>query len=549
MNYSFFTRLIALLGIAILIASCGTKTTSEDLKIFRYNIPENIDTLEPSYTFSSYKNWINAHVFSSLVALDTNLDIQPCIAKSWEISNDGKTYTFHLRQDIYFHDSPIFENGKGRIVTAHDFVYGLKNIINSPENPSSYIVTNIANDESSVSAPDDFTLVIQLRFPYSPFLSMMALTQTAPIPVEHKDALANGVSFLPVGTGPFYIKHWKKGDKLTLLKFPKYFEKDIQGNSLPYIDGIVINFEQDPHLALASFLKGELDGITGTGIGIKESLINNDGKILTEFGDSIRMVSTPQLRTDFLGINQSILPDNHPLKNNQIRRALNLALDRNSMIQFLHSHTSRPATNSFTPLEMMGKGYTLPEKGYYFNLEEAKSLIESAYNQNPDLRNEKIVLSYFPAQEDFCVYLKNTWKDLDINFELEELPPSRFGELFFSGKLPFFWIGFAADYYDPISLFASFYGPNKAPSGPNYFGYQNLTYDSLFERALEATSENLRQDLFSKLNAHLINNNLLVLIEYNFELHFFRNTITNIETNPFSHFNLKKSKLVSNKEK
>src|SRR6478672_8215879 len=109
--------------------SCNNSSSSSDKKFFRYNQSSGIASLDPAFAKDQSTIWTCNQLYNSLVLLDDNLNTQPSIAKSWEISEDGKTYTFQLRSDVKFHDNECFENGKGRTVRAEDVVFSLKRII------------------------------------------------------------------------------------------------------------------------------------------------------------------------------------------------------------------------------------------------------------------------------------------------------------------------------------------------------------------------------------------------------------------------------------
>src|ERR1035437_4490949 len=109
--------------------SCGEKkSANNNKKIFHYNELGGISSLDPAATRNTENIWAVNQVFNGLVQMDDKLNIEPCIAKSWDISEDGKAYTFYLRNDVFFHDHELFKNGKGRKVTAPDFVYSFNRL-------------------------------------------------------------------------------------------------------------------------------------------------------------------------------------------------------------------------------------------------------------------------------------------------------------------------------------------------------------------------------------------------------------------------------------
>ncbi|HOK61705.1 MAG TPA: ABC transporter substrate-binding protein, partial [Tenuifilum sp.] len=114
----------------LLIISCSTETERLTTNVFRYNESKGITSLDPAYARNLALIWPVSQIFNGLVQFSDSLTVEPSIAKRWSISPDGLTYTFLLRNDVYFHDSPVFKSGKGRRVTAQDFVYSFGRILN-----------------------------------------------------------------------------------------------------------------------------------------------------------------------------------------------------------------------------------------------------------------------------------------------------------------------------------------------------------------------------------------------------------------------------------
>ena len=125
------THLFLILSItSLLLASCGRKNNASDKKVFRYNEAAGITSLDPAFGNRNIENtWACNHLYNGLVQMDGDLKVQPSIAKNWEISENGKVYTFHLRSDVNFHDHELFEGGKGRRVVARDFEYSFSRIM------------------------------------------------------------------------------------------------------------------------------------------------------------------------------------------------------------------------------------------------------------------------------------------------------------------------------------------------------------------------------------------------------------------------------------
>ena len=129
-------------------------------RFFHYNLVSALTSLDPAEAKNLTNIWATHHLYDGLVQLDDDLNVRPSIAKSWEISGDGMTYTFHLRDDVHFHDDLCFPGEKGRKVVASDVVYSFNRII-SPEvaSPGSWIFKDRITGEEPFSAPDDSTFV------------------------------------------------------------------------------------------------------------------------------------------------------------------------------------------------------------------------------------------------------------------------------------------------------------------------------------------------------------------------------------------------------
>jgi peptide/nickel transport system substrate-binding protein len=116
---AFYKKIFRLLLIAFFITSCASKSKS-DKQVFAYNQVEGIATLDPAFAKSQATMWVAHQLYNTLVETDSNLNIVPSLAKSWEVSDNRLLYTFHLRSDVYFHDNAAFPGGKGKKMTADD---------------------------------------------------------------------------------------------------------------------------------------------------------------------------------------------------------------------------------------------------------------------------------------------------------------------------------------------------------------------------------------------------------------------------------------------
>jgi oligopeptide transport system substrate-binding protein len=122
-------KLACLLFFLLPVISCNTANQTTQKTVFNINLDEGLSSLDPAFSRNQNAIWMNNEIYNGLVQIDDSLKSGPCIAKSWELSPDGTTYTFHLRNDVYFHDDRLFPNGKGRKVVAADFAYSFYRLI------------------------------------------------------------------------------------------------------------------------------------------------------------------------------------------------------------------------------------------------------------------------------------------------------------------------------------------------------------------------------------------------------------------------------------
>ncbi|MGB1247817.1 MAG: ABC transporter substrate-binding protein [Chitinophagales bacterium] len=228
----------------VLLFSCQ-QNQSHDLTIFKYNQASGITSLDPAFAKNQANIWAVSQLFNGLVQLDSNLQIQPCIAREWEMSEDGLTFTFHLRDDVFFHDSEHFEEGKGRQVVAQDFVYSFSRIVDEKTASSgAWIFNGKIDDEIPFLAIDDKTFQLKLAQPFRPILGILAMPYCFAVPHEVVDFYGKDFRANPVGTGPFYLKVWEEGTALVALKNEQYFET-VNDEKLPYLDGFKCTFVEN----------------------------------------------------------------------------------------------------------------------------------------------------------------------------------------------------------------------------------------------------------------------------------------------------------------
>ncbi|HTF81450.1 MAG TPA: ABC transporter substrate-binding protein, partial [Cytophagales bacterium] len=194
--------------------------------------------------------WAVNQLFNGLVELDKNFNVVPALCESWSLSNDGRTYSFQIRKGVKFHDSEVFPGGKGRELTAHDFVFTFKRLEDEATASTGRWIFHgkvLKNKlgkmhDSAIVALDDYSLKIRLQEPFPPFVKLLSMQYAYVVPHEAVEKYGKDFRAKPVGTGPFYFKTWDESNLLVFLKNQNYWKKDESGAQLPYLDAINISF-------------------------------------------------------------------------------------------------------------------------------------------------------------------------------------------------------------------------------------------------------------------------------------------------------------------
>ncbi len=278
-----FLRYISLFFVFIFCTCTNSELDTKNKTVFNYNELNGLTSLDPAAAANFENIWPVNQLFNGLLEMDDSLNIQPMIAKNYELSSDGKVYTFHLRNDVYFHDNECFENGKGRKVNANDFVFSFNRLFDSKVSSALSLLDKIDKNEKNkfigFEALNDSTFKIYLKEPFNAFASILTMKFFCVIPFEAIEYYKQDFRKNPVGTGPFIFKTWDEGSKLILLKNEKYFEKDANNIQLPYLDAVTVSFIKDRETAFMEFLNGKFDMLSGADAFNTSEVLNKEGDL------------------------------------------------------------------------------------------------------------------------------------------------------------------------------------------------------------------------------------------------------------------------------
>lgn len=520
----------------ICLFSCSKNQESSDVKIFKYNESAGISTLDPAFAKDQALIWACNQLYNGLVQLDDDLNVIPCIAKSWNISEDKTIYTFNLRNDVFFHKDSCFKGA--RRVVAEDFVYSFNRILDEKTASTGiWIFEHIKKEKGSYcfTAIDDTTLQIQLKEPFAPFLGLLTMPYAYVVPREAIEKYKDDFRKHPVGTGAFRFQFWKEGIKLVLLKNDNYFEKDTLGNRLPYLDGINVSFIVDKQSVFLEFVKGNIDFISGIDPNYKDEILTHQGTLQPKYKDKINLLRQPYLNTEYLGFYLGNADKDLLLNNKYLRGAINYGFDRQKMIKYLRNNIGIAGEKGIVPPSLLSE-YDANTLGYNYNPQKAKELLEkSGYNKTKPI----ITLTTTSAYLDLCKYIQQQLILLGMNVKLETNPAAELRERMAQGKSEWFRGSWIADYPDAENYLSLFYSKNFAPNGPNYTHFANARYDKLYEQSVRETNEQKRKELYNQMNNIIIEEAPVVILYYDEVLRFTQKNIQGLNTNAMNLLTLK----------
>jgi len=426
----------------------------------------DVATLDPAIGYD-WQNWsMIKSLFDGLMDYEPGTtNLVPELAERYEISDDGLTYTFHLRQGVKFHN--------GRDLTAADVKYSLERTVNpKTQSPGAGFFSSIVGFEeessgatttlSGISTPDDATVKITLKAPDATFLHVMALNFASVVPKEAIEKWGPDFGKHPVGTGAFKLKDWALGQHLTFVKNDDYYRKGI-----PYLDQIDFQIGQDPNVALLRLQRGEVD-MAGDGIPPAQFLQFKNDPAFQKL-----MVVGDQLHTGYVTLNVTM----PPLDNLKVRQAINMAINKDRIVRVINGR----ATPSNQPLPPAMPGYDKDYQGYSYDPKKAKALLEEA-GLGDGFDTELYVMNTDP-QPRIAQAIQQDLSEIGIRAQIKSLAQANV--IAAGGKkdqAPMIWSGgmaWIADFPDPSNFWGPILGCEGAvPGGWNWAWYCNEKLDA-----------------------------------------------------------------------
>lgn len=510
-----------------------------------------------------YSTTVFSQVMEGLVGIDPKtLKVKNQIASSWKINDDGTSYSFTIRDDIYFHPNKIFSNSNDRILKHEDIIASFEMMCTPSSKGKASVAYNHLLKDLIVGAEEYFEkknktitgitsengkLIIKLLHRDDNFLFKLSQIQLS---IHSKKIIEANLLKEMIGTGPFIYNAIDKYDDMPaflLAKNEEYYETDEQGNALPYLDSIHFYIQNSQIAQLDLFEKKEIDFI----LSLPTSKITKmvEGR-LSDFNSSppkLILTKNALLQTHYYFFNMN----EERFKDPKVRQAFNYAINREKIGRdILKNQFDELGFYGITPpINKIFKGYNFDEIkkfGYEYNPEKARKLLKEAGYPNGEGFGS-VNLRYHIGDVNSAVaneFAQQIYQVLGININMDGSDYDQFTTDAINGNGDLFKSSWIADYPNPENFLSSFFSQNipnldHSSLGLNYSKYQNPIFDELVNNAYQENNVSKKFNLFSKAEIELMKNPPLIPLWYTGDLQIIHSYVRNFEFNSMSMFNFK----------
>lgn len=470
-----------LLRVTILLLVVGFGLAQD---VLNYPVSADPEHLDPWRSTTTATRRVLVNIYQGLTNLDPETaEIIPDLAESWDISDDARTYTFHIREGVQFQDVDGVEYDS-REVTAEDVEWSFLRYLSEDTTISEHpeylsdiegaeeYLAGEADTVSGLEVVDDHTLRVTLSEPSHRFLAN--LINAYVVPREALEGLGDEFSNRPVGTGPFMFDHWNRDDELVLRANPDYWEE-----GLPKLSGVRFVNVPEASTGLLQYREGELDIL----IDIPTPQLK---QVQEQLGDEYH--ESPGLNVRYWGFKMT----QPPFGDNQaLRQAFNYAVDRELIWNVLMEGARRPGTAGVLPPEMPAGDI----EGYEHNPERARELLaEAGYPEGEGL--DPITLYYFGSADDAPqLAFQDMLAQIGVEIELQKEDNSTYWSHIGEDEVKLFLSGWSADFLDPSEVFDFLFAHGRDDTG-----YDNPEVNDLLAQATATADDEERNEIYRQVH-------------------------------------------------
>ncbi|WP_243354813.1 peptide ABC transporter substrate-binding protein [Bacillus litorisediminis] len=476
---------------AFVMAACSSDEAnnddSEKEKKIIYALPDEPETLDPTLNVYSRSSVVMQNLFRGLYTIGPEGVPVPSLAAETIVDESGTKYTFKIHEDAKWSD--------GKPVTAHDFEYSWKRVLNPDvasgaafdlyylKNGLAYNEGKVSADEVGVKAIDDHTLEVELENPTPYFLNLLCATSYYPVRqdvVEGEEEWTKSPETYLV-TGPFTLEEIKPKEKYVLKKNPNYLNADNVK-----LDTLEIVFIEAPEAELAAYMNGEID--------VSDNL---SAEAMAQYKDSPEYTVSPRIGTYYFDINVTKEPFDDP----RVRKAFGISINRQQIIENVMQSTEKPAYG-FVPYGMPHGVETDKEYrdvvGNLFeeDVEEAKQLLaEAGYPNGEGLPEIELLTMASQSDKDIAQAIQSMWKEnLGVDVSIRTMESKVYWDELSNGNFMIARDGWTGDYLDPMTNLTLFESVNTADDTR----WVNEEYDALLQENREILDQEKRMDNYAK---------------------------------------------------
>ena len=433
-------------------------------------------TLNPLLAADDASSMVVNQIFNALVTVDNDLNVIPDLAEKWDISQDGKTYTFYLRKGVKWHDGKPFSSADVK------FTFDLYKKEKLPQSTAFDAVQEILT-------PDENTVVFKLSRP-EPTIMLLGLAfwrgnRIVPKHIfEGKDLFNNEYNMKPIGTGPWKFKEWVKGDRTVLERNESYFRP-----GLPKIDRYVFKVIPSPATEIAALEKGETDYISNVGLADVRRVEKIKGIKVKPTLDKLGL-------TYYLGLNR----ENKYLKDIRVRKALMHAMNRQEVIDIALEGLGKPQ-NSFIS-SALTKWYNPNVPVYEFDSKKAASILDGA-GYKPGVGGMRFTVKALMRagradQQKVLQVIQSQWKKVGVGLEIVPMEQATINDKILK-TFDFDMVIFgSASGPDADRLYSYFHAKNLGAAW-QFMRYNNAEVNRLWDQSRQTMDDAERRKLFNRI--------------------------------------------------
>ncbi|WP_240688108.1 ABC transporter substrate-binding protein [Pseudalkalibacillus hwajinpoensis] len=427
---------------------------------------------------------VTHNIYETLFKYDEKLELQPGLATEYELAEDELTWTLKLRKGVSFHDGTDFN--------ADAVVFNFDRWMdpNHPEHNGeftyySFLYGGFKGDQDHkieyVKAIDDYTVEIKLTEPTAPFISYLAIPMFGMASPEAVQKYGENYDENPVGTGPFVFDSWTRNDKILLSKNEDYYVEDI-----PRLDQLIFRVIPDNSARFTALQTGEVDMIDG---------LSPDDADLVKSDGNLDLVKRPGFNIGYLAFNMEKEPFNNP----KVRKALNYAINKDSIIDAFYNGMAEKAVNPIPPSLW---GYNEEIDGYSYDPEKAKELLAEAGLEG-GFTTELWAMSnprpYMPQPLKIAEAIQSDLAEVGVEIDINTYEWATYLDKTSNGEHDMALFGWTGVMADPDNfLFPNLSKTNATKPANNRAFYKNEEFTNLLLKARTTFDEEERIQLYKE---------------------------------------------------